>query len=113
MVATHNIIDGRNAFALMDIFLGFLTSLLENTADYMSNLKWGKELVRLTPPAPFIHTIVANGILPDLEKAQSYTIENKEKKTLSLAQQLVRYFPFDIYYIQRVSEVLRLECVDI
>ena len=92
MVVAHNIIDGRNAFILMDIFLSYIAKQLENTAEYISDLKWGDEVHHLTPPSPFIKTIVESGTPPELTKAHAHSIKNKQKLASETMQQLVCFF---------------------
>ncbi|KII84544.1 hypothetical protein PLICRDRAFT_57529 [Plicaturopsis crispa FD-325 SS-3] len=68
LIASHNNIDGRNGFAILDLFLEFLTAVIEKKAKAVADLKWGDEVKRLPPPGAFIKTLVETGKPPAYEK---------------------------------------------
>lgn len=64
--SAHSNADARGLFLVLEVFLDFLTMALETENDITENLVWGDEIVRLTPPAPFVHTLVASGKPPNI-----------------------------------------------
>ncbi|KAH8115365.1 hypothetical protein DFH11DRAFT_102097 [Phellopilus nigrolimitatus] len=80
IVISHNSTDGRNAFALMDLFLEFLTAVLENRATPVSDIEWGAEIVRLAPPGPFTKSLAEKGVPPDLTIEVTQSKDTKEAK---------------------------------
>ncbi|KAH8113325.1 hypothetical protein DFH11DRAFT_1545019 [Phellopilus nigrolimitatus] len=69
LLITHNSIDGRGAFALMELLFEFLTSVIEKRAQPTSEIKWGEEVARLTPPGPLILLLTGTGLPPDFPEA--------------------------------------------
>ncbi|KAI5118789.1 hypothetical protein M0805_005018 [Coniferiporia weirii] len=67
IIFSHSSIDGRNSFAIMDLFLSFLTAVLDGTASPTSSLEWGTEVPRLPPPGPFVMALAESGAPPSLE----------------------------------------------
>lgn len=64
----HSNGDARGLFLILEVFLDILTMALGTENDITENLVWGDEIVRLTPPAPFVQTLVASGkppVIPD------------------------------------------------
>lgn len=66
MVFSHNSIDGRNAFAMLDLFFRFMRAELEGTAELVSSIEWGPEVVRLPPPGAFTVALAENGSPPNI-----------------------------------------------
>ncbi|KAI5118790.1 hypothetical protein M0805_005019 [Coniferiporia weirii] len=63
----HFSMDGRSSFAILDLFLDFLTAVFDGTAPPTSSLEWGTEVPRLPPPGSFIPALVESGVPPSLE----------------------------------------------
>lgn len=64
--SVHSNGDGRGLFMVLEVFLDSLTMALEAENDITESLVWGDEILRLTPPAPFVQTLVASGKPPNI-----------------------------------------------
>lgn len=71
VVINHNTIDGRNVFALMDLFFSYLVKELQNTVDPALDHSWGDEVVRLPPHGSFVKTIMETGSAPNMDEARA------------------------------------------
>ncbi|KAL5525434.1 hypothetical protein ACEPAF_9304 [Sanghuangporus sanghuang] len=60
LVFSHNSIDGRNSFAILDLFLGFLDRELQKDPA-VSTIDWGNEISRLPPPGAFVPALAKDG----------------------------------------------------
>ncbi|KII91184.1 hypothetical protein PLICRDRAFT_37883, partial [Plicaturopsis crispa FD-325 SS-3] len=63
--------DGRSGFAVLDLFLEYLTAVIEGKAKNVADLRWGDEVKRLAPPSAFIPTLVETGAPPSFESLNS------------------------------------------
>lgn len=90
MSFVHNSIDGRNAFAVVDMFLSFpstkLSGIAENTFD---NFGWGQEVVRLPPPSGFIPSLVESGQPPVVESEEPPSDSAEKDAQVAQQQQIV------------------------
>ena len=65
LVFSHNVTDGRNALAVLDLFLGFLDWELRNESE-SNNYAWGDEIVRLPPPGALASSIAKTSHSPEI-----------------------------------------------
>ncbi|THH03330.1 hypothetical protein EW145_g6347 [Phellinidium pouzarii] len=62
----HCTADARGMLMMLNYFFDFLAAILEGRPQLLSELEWGKEVERLTPPGPFITTLANTGVSPTL-----------------------------------------------
>ncbi|KAH8115367.1 hypothetical protein DFH11DRAFT_1726222 [Phellopilus nigrolimitatus] len=110
IIFSHNSTDGRNSFAMMDLFLGFLAAELEERATPVSAIEWGTEVVRLAPPGSFAMSLAEKGVPPDLttEATASKDSEDaKDKSTSPPAPVPWLYAPIETGGHGEVSQVVK------
>lgn len=78
LIFSHNSIDGRNSFAMTELFLEFLKREMEGGARPNETSDWGSEVIRLQNPASFIASIAESGQPPDITLPSSKPKEGED-----------------------------------
>ncbi|KAL5479106.1 hypothetical protein ACEPAI_2394 [Sanghuangporus weigelae] len=82
LVFSHNSIDGRNSFAILDLFLGFLDRELQKDSA-VSTIDWGNEILRLPPPSASVPTLAKDGYSPEISHAVARSQNAVEEPTIT------------------------------